>query len=120
MRILSNTLITLLVVLFIPLITFAEGNVAQGKENFAQFCAQCHGPNGAGDGPVGASLPASMKPSNLGLGKFKYATDPEKFKELVRKGGAAVGLNSLMPPQADLSDEAIENLYAYVKSLVKK
>lgn len=100
-----------------PATASAEADMAKGKEKYDQLCATCHGLSGAGDGPVGASLPENMKPMNFKAGEFKYATDAQKFSELLKKGGAAVGLNALMPPQAGLTDGDVENIYAYVLSL---
>lgn len=102
-----------------PLVALAEGDAVKGKEKYDQLCAQCHGPKGAGDGPVGVSLPEAMKPADLSLGQYKYATDAAKFEELLLKGGAAVGLNPLMPPQAGLNKDDIANLYAYIQSMKK-
>jgi high-affinity iron transporter len=98
---------------------FAAPDVAKGKEKYNQLCLSCHGASGAGDGPVGASLPPAMKPANFQDGKYKFATDMAKFKELLQKGGAAVGLNALMPAQAGLTDDDVANLYAFVQSLKK-
>lgn len=99
---------------------YAAGDTAAGKAKFDQLCAMCHGASGAGDGPVGASLPPEMKPADLRTGEYKFAVTQEKFAELVQKGGAAVGLNALMPPQGGLTEADIANLYAYIQSLAKK
>jgi cytochrome c553 len=98
----------------------AAGDATAGKAKFDQLCAQCHGATGAGDGPVGASLPPEMKPADLSKGEYKFAATQEKFAELLQKGGAAVGLNPLMPPQSGLTEDDVANLYAYIQSLVKK
>ncbi len=107
----------LLLFCLLPQISFADA--ASAKTNFETLCASCHGVMGAGDGPVAASLPAESKPLNFQTAQYKFATDEVKFKELLRKGGAAVGLNPLMPPQASLDDQALSDLYAYVVSLKK-
>jgi mono/diheme cytochrome c family protein len=39
------------------------GNVTTGKLEYRSHCAQCHGQNGKGDGPVAAAL--TKKPSDL-------------------------------------------------------
>lgn len=96
------------------------GDAAKGKARFAALCATCHGDNGAGDGPVAAALPADQKPTNFVTGTMKFAKDEAKFKELLQKGGAAVGLNPMMPPQAGLTDGDLSDLYAFVVSLKKK
>ena len=37
--------------------------IARGKATFAQYCANCHGDEGKGDGIAGQNLP--IKPQNL-------------------------------------------------------
>jgi mono/diheme cytochrome c family protein len=90
----------------------------KGGELYAQRCSMCHGDKGAGDGPVAATIPEGMKPRNL-TEAYKYATDDAKFKELLQKGGAGVGLSPLMPAQSDLKPEDLDNIIAFVKTLKK-
>lgn len=91
----------------------------KGSSLYAQRCAMCHGEKGAGDGALSATLPEGQKPRNLSAGQNKYATDDAKLKEIIKKGGAAVGLSVLMPAQADLNDEQLGDLVAFVNSLKK-
>jgi mono/diheme cytochrome c family protein len=42
-----------------------SGRVTSGASDFRQYCAQCHGFKGVGDGPVAAAL--KKKPANLTL-----------------------------------------------------
>jgi mono/diheme cytochrome c family protein len=93
-------------------------DTAKGGELYAQRCAMCHGDKGAGDGPVAATIPEGMKPRNL-TAEYKYATDDTKFKELLQKGGAGVGLSPLMPAQSDLKPDDLDNIIAFVKTLKK-
>jgi mono/diheme cytochrome c family protein len=95
---------------------------ARGKTLFAERCASCHGEKGAGDGPIAAGLPADQKPKNLQLSEkeMKFATSDEKFRELLSKGGGAVGLSMLMPAQSDLPAADVDSLLTYVKSLRTK
>jgi hypothetical protein len=44
--------------------------VTQGKALFTQYCASCHGPNGAGNGPLVPSL--STPPANLRLLSLRF------------------------------------------------
>lgn len=108
-----------LALVLLPLRASAADTEA-AKKIFTERCASCHGDQGAGDGPVGKALPEGSKPRNFQTEAFKFAVDAGKFKELLKKGGAGVGLSPIMPPQADLSDDQLEGLYAYVKSLAKK
>ena len=94
-------------------------DAAKGKALFSSLCASCHGEQGLGDGPVAAALPPEMKPRNLKDGAMKFATDDAKFMELLKKGGASVGLNPLMPAQSQLSDAEMKDVIAYVHSLHK-
>ncbi len=96
------------------------GDSVKGKALYESLCSSCHGATGAGDGPVGAALPPEMKPRDLRDGKNKFATDDAKFIELLKKGGAGVGLNPLMPAQSQLSDEEMKNVIAYVHTLHKQ
>lgn len=110
--------ITALTVLSISLPASAT-DAAKGGALYAQRCAMCHGDKGAGDGALAATLPEGQKPRNLTAGANKYATDDAKLKEVIKKGGAAVGLSVLMPAQADLSDEQLGDLVAFISSLKK-
>ena len=94
-------------------------DLAKGKAIFTERCVMCHGPNGAGDGPVAQTLPPENRPRNLQTDGFKVAKDDAKLKELLQKGGAALGLNPLMPPAVGLSDADLDNLIAFVRSLHK-
>jgi mono/diheme cytochrome c family protein len=89
----------------------------KGGELYAQRCAMCHGDKGAGDGALAATMPEGQKPRNLAAGGYKYATDDAKFKELLQKGGAGVGLSVLRPAQSDLKDADLESIIAFVKTL---
>src|SRR5260370_17881984 len=40
-----------------------SGQIISGKLQFRQYCAQCHGMDATGDGPVAAAL--NHKPANL-------------------------------------------------------
>src|SRR6516164_10111105 len=44
--------------------------VTQGKALFMRYCASCHGPNGAGDGPLVPSL--STPPANLRVLSLRF------------------------------------------------
>lgn len=94
-------------------------DVEKGRSTYAQRCAMCHGDKGGGDGPLAATMPEGLKPRNLTAGGNKYATDDAKLAEILEKGGAAVGLSPLMPPQPDLKGNDLADLIAFVKSLKK-
>ena len=54
------------------------GKVTTGKLEYRSHCAQCHGPNGKGDGPVAAVL--TKKPTDLTqITKGHAGTFPEQW-----------------------------------------
>mgnify|MGYP003594673044 CR=1 FL=1 len=108
-----------LAVFLVPAILLAA-DLEKGKAIYSQRCVSCHGASGLGDGPIGAGLPPAMKPRDFQTAAFKYATDDAKMKDVITKGGVPFGLNPLMAPQAGLSDEDLNNIVAYVRSLKKK
>ncbi len=100
--------------------TALAADAGKGKTTFDTLCASCHGATGAGDGAIAASFPPDQKPRNLqDTASYKFAKDDAKFHELLKKGGAGVGLSPLMPPQMSLTDADIDDLLAYVKTLKK-
>ncbi len=114
----SSTLFIITASLLFTTSAFAV-DIAKGAATYAQLCAMCHGEKGAGDGALAATFPEGQKPRNLSAGSNKYATDDVKLKEVIKKGGAAVGLSVLMPAQSGLNEEQLNDLVAFVKSLKK-
>lgn len=108
----------LLSLLIMPVCCLAD--LEKGKAIFQERCSSCHGAQGTGDGAIAAGLPPEMKPRNLAEGVLKVATDDAKLKELILKGGTPFGLNPLMAPQAGLSDQDLNSLISFVRSLHKK
>ena len=92
-------------------------DLAAGKAKYGQLCASCHGPEGKGDGPVAAALPADQKPASFLTAKFKKVTDDASMKELIEKGGPAMGLSPLMAAIPALKGADLDNVIAYVRSL---
>jgi cytochrome c553 len=69
--------------------------IARGKATFDQYCANCHGAEGKGDGIAGQNLP--IKPQNLTEGRILNALPDHFLHDLIAHGGQAVGLSPLMP-----------------------
>lgn len=83
------------------------------------YCARCHGADGHGDGPDGATL--SVKPRDFAdcakMSKISDAT----ITKAITDGGAAVGLNREMPAWgAALSSGQVKALKDYVRTFCKK
>lgn len=101
------------------------GDADAGKTVYQTYCMSCHGESGKGDGPVGAAL--NPHPRDFSVGAFKYDANGDgkpgedaDLKMIVANGAAAYGGSPLMAPWGGaLSDEDIENVIAYVRSLHK-
>ena len=98
------------------------GDVEAGNASFQANCASCHGPTGAGDGPVAAVL--DPKPRNFSEAQFQYDTDGDgtpgtdtDLTDIIKQGAAAFGGNAMMAPLPHLSDDEIANIIAYVRTL---
>lgn len=99
-------------------VTSVQAKAEDGKAIFERTCSSCHGMGGLGDGPVAAALPPEQKPRNFVEGKYRYATDRSKMKEVITKGGAAFGMSPIMAP-IPLSESELDAVVDYVYSLKK-
>jgi mono/diheme cytochrome c family protein len=109
-----------------PGAALAAGDVEAGREKFQALCASCHGPEGKGDGPTGKALAAAGQPAprDLSKGDFKFDTDGDgkagtdtDIKNIITKGAMAYGGSAMMAPVAGLSDQDLDNLVAFIRSL---
>jgi cytochrome c oxidase cbb3-type subunit 3 len=79
--------------------------LAQGQQQYMQFCVACHGPDGKGMQALGAP--------NLTDGYWLHGGDAETIYDIIMSGR-----QNQMPAQRDLlSDDRIRVLTAYVLSL---
>ena len=103
----------------------SAGDAAAGKTTYQTYCVSCHGEAGKGDGPVGAAL--NPRPRDFSVGDFKYDADGDgkpgsdtDLKKIVAEGAGAYGGSPLMAPWSGaLSEEDIDNVVAFVRSLHK-
>lgn len=93
----------------------ASGDANAGKQLYAQRCAPCHGVDGKANTPTAQAL--NPKPRDHTDGKYMNALSNAHLVKVIKKGGAAVGKSPIMPPQADLSEQQIQNIIAFVRSL---
>ena len=91
-------------------LTLAEsGDPTKGKIIYATNCLICHGERGKGDGVIGASL--SPPPTDLTGSQARAKSDTD-CRTVIREGRAA------MPAwKTRLTDQDIQNLLAYIRSL---
>ncbi len=89
-----------------------------GRATFQHYCQTCHGETGAGDGFNAFNL--DPHPRDLSDPAFQKKKTDAELADVVERGGAGVGLSSLMPPWGrTLSREQIDQTILYVRSLQK-
>ena len=93
----------------------AAGNLENGNQLYQQRCSMCHGADGKGNTPTAQAL--NPKPRDHTDGAYMNALSNEHVSKVIAQGGTAVGKSPLMPPQADLNDQQIQDLVAFVRSL---
>jgi mono/diheme cytochrome c family protein len=116
----------------------ASGELTSGKRDFMEYCAQCHGKDAKGEGPVAPTL--KKKPANLTLlSKNNDGTFPERQVREFIDGGkfeAAHGTREMPiwgyaflyrkssrsgPGGAQMTDEEVQQkigrLIAYIRTL---
>lgn len=86
---------------------------AHGAKIYANVCAVCHGPKGAGDGPAGMSL--VPKPRNLIEGGWKQGGDSIALFVTLQKGIPG----SSMAPFGHLPVKDRWGLVQYIRSITK-
>lgn len=105
---------------------FAEGDVAAGKAKFMELCVACHGESGKGDGPTGKALAQAGQPAPRDFTKGDFVLDTDKdgktgtdtdLKNVITKGAAVYGGSMMMAPIQGLSDQDLDNLVAFIRSL---
>jgi mono/diheme cytochrome c family protein len=80
---------------------------------YSDRCSSCHGKRGRGDGLVGRLLPARSR--DFGNADWQRSVSNEQIRRVIREGGRAVGLSSLMRGYADLSEEQVDGLIDYIR-----
>ena len=100
------------------------GDAAAGKVAFEANCSSCHGLTGKGDGPVGQLL--TPPPRDFSVGDFKLDTDKDgetgtdaDIRNVIKKGAAEFGGSPLMAPLPAISDGEVENIIAYIRTLLE-
>lgn len=90
---------------------------AAAPATYTSRCASCHGPRGAGDGPLAPTL--TPRPRAFDDLAWQRAVTDAYLHDVIRQGGAAHGRSALMPQHDDLSRDTIDALVVYIRSLAK-
>ena len=85
----------------------------QGRAIYQRHCADCHGPEGRGDGPQATSL--SPRPGNLISAQTSAKSDQELMK-IIAKGRQRTAMTGW---EDRLSAEEQAAVLGYIRSLVK-
>ena len=94
-------------------------DMAAAKQSYDTFCVKCHGPEGKGDGPAGATL--ATKPRNFTDCALMGKMSDDMLFNVIKNGGASAGLSKDMQAwNTGFSDDEIHDLVAYVKTFCKK
>jgi cytochrome c oxidase cbb3-type subunit 3 len=94
----------------------AADGAEHGKGLYSVYCTQCHGIEGNGKGINSAALPIQPR-DHTDTGEMSARTDADLFKA-IKHGGKAVNKSVLMPNwDANLSDDDINALVAYLREL---
>jgi|SRR6516225_800107 mono/diheme cytochrome c family protein len=88
---------------------------ADAKTNWANNCAQCHGPTGKGDTKMGKMVGAM----DLTDSKKQASFTDAKATETIKNGVKQNGKTTMKAFGGKLSDDEIKALVAYVRSLKK-
>jgi|SRR5579863_4777776 len=86
-------------------------NIARGKELFTAkaTCFVCHGNEGRGDGPVGATL--VPPPTNFHNPKFDQVRTPGEMLWVIKNGSPGTGMISYTPSIINEDEAALIILY---------
>ena len=91
------------------------GNGEAGGKLYQARCAVCHGPDGKAATPTAQAL--TPKPRDHTDGAYMNPLSNEHLAKVIKNGGPAVGKSQIMPAHADLNDQQIEDIMAFVRTL---
>ncbi|MCS6897378.1 MAG: c-type cytochrome, partial [Nitrospira sp.] len=96
---------------------FADANVERGKTLYKEYCAQCHGFTGKGDGPAASGLePKPAIHANIPFEKLPM----EYLYNVINHGGRAVGKSPTMPYWGlTIGQQGVADVIAYLKATFK-
>ena len=90
-------------------------HAADAKENWTKYCAQCHGPDGTANTPMGKKLNAK----NLTDAKVQSGFTDAQAATAIKDGVKENGKVAMKAFGDKLSDDEVQALVKYVRSLKK-
>lgn len=101
-----------------PLPPMPSYELRLGRATYQHYCQTCHGETGAGDGFNAFNL--DPRPRDFSDPAFQKKKTDADLADAIQRGGAGVGLSSLMPPWGrTLSRAEIDQTILYIRSLQK-
>jgi len=95
----------------------ATGDPQRGEPLFRRYCAVCHGPGGAGNGPNAPFLEEDQ-PRDLTNSRYVGGLTDEHLYRVTAEGGQAIQGSRFMPPWGrTLSPAQIWDLVAYIRKI---
>ena len=96
---------------------FANASVDRGKTLYKEYCAQCHGFTGKGDGPAASGLePKPAIHANMPIDKLSM----EYLYTVINHGGPAIGKSPNMPYWGlTIGQQGVADVMAYMKVTFK-
>ena len=96
---------------------FQNASVDRGKLIYKEYCSQCHGATGKGDGPAASGLePKPAVHANMAFDKLPM----EYLYNVVNHGGRAVGKSTSMPYwNLTIGQQGVADVIAYLKATFK-
>lgn len=91
------------------------GNVEAGGKLYQTRCSPCHGPDGKAATPTAQAL--NPKPRDHSDGAYMNTLSDEHLAKVIKHGGPAIGKSLVMPPHPDLSEQQIEDVVAFMRTL---
>ena len=96
---------------------FGMASVDRGKVVYKEYCSQCHGATGKGDGPAASGLdPKPAIHANIPFEKLPI----DYLYNVINHGGAAMGKSPNMPYwNLTIGQQGVADVMAYVKATFK-
>ncbi len=96
---------------------FSRADAGRGKVLYKEYCAQCHGFTGKGDGPAASALePKPAIHANMPFDKLPM----EYLYTVINHGGVAVGKSANMPYWGlTIGQQGVADVIAYLKVTFK-